>query len=289
MSLREQPYLPLYVQDFMTDEKLNDCSAESQGVYIRLMCLMHKSEQYGAITLKQKDKQNDKQILNFAYKLVRQMPFDVDTIVRSLTELLEENVLMLDGDTLFQKRMVRDGELSEKRANAGFKGGKGSSVGKQSESKTPSKTASKTQANTENEIESENESENEKEGSKGKKRAKSTPPNPPEDIFKAYAGDDDQLLAALRGFEEMRKKLKAPLTDRARELTLKNLDKFSADVRDKARYKRECLEQSILKSWRGVFALKDFVDSPEPPPSQERRPDKPIDYDPSKNWEDYVT
>jgi len=285
MSLREQPYLPLYVQDFMTDEKLNDCSAESQGVYIRLMCLMHKSEQYGAITLKQKDKQNDKQILNFAYKLVRQMPFDVETIVRSLTELLEENVLTLDGDTLFQKRMVRDGELSEKRANAGFRGGKCSSAGKQNESKT----ASKTQANTENESENEIESENKREGSKGKKKTKSNPPSPPEDIFKAYAGDDDQLLAALRGFEEMRKKIKAPLTDDARKLTLRNLDKFSEGVRDKARYKRECLEQSILKSWRGIFALNDFVDSPEPSPPKERRPDKPLDYDPSKSWEDYVT
>ena len=40
MALRDQPYIPLYVQDFMTDEKLNECSAESTGVYIRIMCLM---------------------------------------------------------------------------------------------------------------------------------------------------------------------------------------------------------------------------------------------------------
>ena len=46
MSLRNQPYIPLYVQDFMTDERLNECSAAANGVYIRLMCLMHKSEEY---------------------------------------------------------------------------------------------------------------------------------------------------------------------------------------------------------------------------------------------------
>ena len=44
MALREQPYLPLYVQDFLTDEKLNECSAESTGVYIRLMCIMDKAQ-----------------------------------------------------------------------------------------------------------------------------------------------------------------------------------------------------------------------------------------------------
>lgn len=51
MALRDQPYLPLYVNDFLSDEKLNNCSAESTGVYIRLMCLMHKSNEYGVISL----------------------------------------------------------------------------------------------------------------------------------------------------------------------------------------------------------------------------------------------
>ena len=47
MALRDQPYIPLYVQDFMTDEKLNECSAATTEVYIRLMCVMHKSEKIG--------------------------------------------------------------------------------------------------------------------------------------------------------------------------------------------------------------------------------------------------
>ena len=59
MALRNQPYFPLYVQDFMTDEKLNECSAKANGIYIRLMCIMHKSEEYGTILLKQKYKQNE--------------------------------------------------------------------------------------------------------------------------------------------------------------------------------------------------------------------------------------
>lgn len=127
MARRQQPYIPLYVQDFMSDEKLNECSAESTGVYIRLMCVMHKSEEYGKILLKQKYKQNTEQndgnCLQFARQLTKQMPYDIEIIERSLKELLEEGVITLDGDTIYQKRMVRDAELSDKRAVAGKKGG----------------------------------------------------------------------------------------------------------------------------------------------------------------------
>ena len=118
MALRNQPYLPLYVDDFLSDERLNECSAESTGVYIRLMCLMHKSQDYGSILLKQKDKKSSSTIKNFAVKLVRQMPYPADVIERSLEELLDEDVLTLDGDRLLQRRMVKDAKLSDIRIAA---------------------------------------------------------------------------------------------------------------------------------------------------------------------------
>lgn len=122
MALRDAPYLPLYVNDFMTDEKLNNCSAESTGVYIRLMCLMHKSQTYGKVLLRQKDRQNERQVLNFAAMLARHMPYSIETIARSLDELLEEGVIYLDGDELCQKRMIHDGIVSERRSENGKKG-----------------------------------------------------------------------------------------------------------------------------------------------------------------------
>lgn len=123
MALRDQPYIPLYVQDVLTDEKLIECSAESHGVYLRLLCILHKQEQYGVICLKQKHKQNDNQILNFALMLTRQMPFDQKQIASGLSELVDEGVLIIDGDCLYQKRMKRDGELSLIRSEVGKKGG----------------------------------------------------------------------------------------------------------------------------------------------------------------------
>lgn len=123
MALRNQPYLPLYVDDFMVDEKLRECSAESTGVYIRLMCLMHKSEEYGVILLKQKDKQKSSTCLNFAHKLALHLPYGVDVILRSLDELVSNGVVQIEDDKMLQRRMVRDNQISEVRSLAGKKGG----------------------------------------------------------------------------------------------------------------------------------------------------------------------
>lgn len=123
MALRNQPYLPLYVQDFLTDEKLMECSASATGIYIRLMCILHKSDEYGTILLKQKDKQKENNCLNFAYKLAKFMPYTVDEILSGLTELKNEGVIEIDDDKLTQKRMVKDNAISDARALAGKKGG----------------------------------------------------------------------------------------------------------------------------------------------------------------------
>ena len=157
MALRNQPYLPLYVQDFLTDEKLAECSAQATGVYIRVMCLMHKSEKYGTILLKQKHKQTTEQIKNFALLLLRHLPYELDVIQSSLTELIEEGVLILEGDLLIQKRMVKDAGISNIRSISGKKGGN-NSLGKTP--RTIKKFAqAKIQANTESENESDTETE----------------------------------------------------------------------------------------------------------------------------------
>jgi len=180
MALRNQPYFPLYVQDFMTDEKLNECSAKANGVYIRLMCLMHKSEEYGTILLKQKYKQNFnfaenlptdlpqqnwQQIPFFAEQLSKQMPFSIEEISSGLEELLREKVVQIEGDILFQKRMVKDGILSDKRASAGLKGAKKTNSKHQKENFADNFAAANSSANNaanpENEIEIESEIETE--------------------------------------------------------------------------------------------------------------------------------
>lgn len=182
MALRDQPYLPLYVQDFLTDEKLAECSASANGVYIRVMCIMHKSEEYGKIYIKEKDLcrsicpgktsgKYDGKLSAIAAKLARHLPYSTPEIEAGLEELLDEGVLSLEGNCLYQKRMVRDAEISTKRAISGRRGAQSTN---NKYDLTPKKeveiaetfASAKSPANSENEYEYENEYKNDKKGGK---------------------------------------------------------------------------------------------------------------------------
>jgi hypothetical protein len=60
-------------------------------------------------------------------------------------------------------------------------------------------------------------------------------------------------LEAWSGYEEMRKKIKKPLTDRARKLAISDLEK----LRTCGNPPEQVLNQSVLNSWAGVFELKN--------------------------------
>jgi len=148
MALRDQPYIPLYVQDYLTDEKLNECSPATQGIYIKIMCVLHKSDEYGCFLLKQNDKQNENICLNFAIKFVKHLPFSEKQINDALEELVREKVLIIEGDKIYQKRMVKDNYISIIRSKAGKEGGVNNHFAK---AKSKAKHKAKTQANSENE------------------------------------------------------------------------------------------------------------------------------------------
>jgi hypothetical protein len=59
--------------------------------------------------------------------------------------------------------------------------------------------------------------------------------------------------SAMSEFKKMRVKMKAPLTDYAEKLLMSELEKLAPNDLD---LQVKILEQSISKSWRGVFALK---------------------------------
>ena len=70
-------------------------------------------------------------------------------------------------------------------------------------------------------------------------------------LLESYTQDSD-LLDALRGFIEMRKEKKAPLTEHALSLLLRKLNGLGhSDVE-----KVEIVNQSVMNSWKGFFALK---------------------------------
>lgn len=70
------------------------------------------------------------------------------------------------------------------------------------------------------------------------------------DIFKEYAGDDDELLSLLREYAEMRSRKKKPMTDRAKKMLVNKLDTFPANQR------KASLEEAIFHAWDSVYLPK---------------------------------
>lgn len=71
------------------------------------------------------------------------------------------------------------------------------------------------------------------------------------DILNNYT-DDEDLMDALRGFADMRKSIKKPLTERAWKIIFSKLD----DITDDTSIKIAVLNQSIEHSWQSVYPLK---------------------------------
>ena len=74
----------------------------------------------------------------------------------------------------------------------------------------------------------------------------------PLDVLIADYTQDSELLDALRGFVEMRKEKKAPLTEHALSLLLRKLDGLGHSDAEKV----EVVNQSVMNSWKGFFTLK---------------------------------
>ena len=71
-----------------------------------------------------------------------------------------------------------------------------------------------------------------------------------------YYPNDEKLNQTFLDYIDMRKKIKAPMTDRAITLAMNTLTKLAGNDNDKA---IAILEQSIMNSWKGLFELKDSV------------------------------
>jgi len=146
-------YMKFYIDRFFSDERLRDCEASSVGVYIYTICLLFKSDNQGKYmipeNLKQKHKsflhdillmQNDMQTykqklsicmtlcmhfcMDFACVLHRYLPYQDEVIAKGLYDLLLNKVLLLDEDSLYQKKMVSDSLLSISRSKSGKNGAK---------------------------------------------------------------------------------------------------------------------------------------------------------------------
>lgn len=231
MALTNQPYLPLYVDDWMNNNKLKLCSPAAHGVMVSVMCIMHKESEYGKLLLKQKFKQTTKQPENFALQIAKQSSFDLHEILPGLEELISEKVLKIEGEYLVCTRMVEDAKISLERSKAGFKGGKTTQF------KSKKFAKAKKQANTVNGNVIENVNED---------------LNIIKNAFLKFF-ESENFEQTWKDFDEMRKELKSPLSLKAAKLILKKLERLSSGNPETAIL---IIEQSIENSWKGVFEIK---------------------------------
>lgn len=187
--------------------------------------------------------------------------------------------LMWDGMKLdIDRDNERQKSVNDSRAEAGRKGAESrwQKDGKNSKCHLPY---------SKNSYDKDKEEEEDKD--KDKDKDKNNPPKSPQgDLFVDFAGEDRELLEALREFEAMRKAIKKPMTGQAKKNLVGKLQRFSEPYHAKQRYMVECLHESILNDWQSVYELKDFQDSePDRPPVVMNwvvpNPD-------SYNWEDLV-
>lgn len=81
------------------------------------------------------------------------------------------------------------------------------------------------------------------------------------DIFAAFAASDAVLMDSLTAFEQMRKQIKKPLTDRAKTGICKKLVSLSGENRG---IMAQILDQSTLHCWQDVYELKDSAPIRQP-------------------------
>lgn len=72
-----------------------------------------------------------------------------------------------------------------------------------------------------------------------------------------YEGLSENLISALKDFEEMRKKIKSPMTDRAKVSLVNKLNKLAGDDEE---LKIQMLDEAILHNWKSVYPLKENDD-----------------------------
>ena len=94
-------------------------------------------------------------------------------------------------------------------------------------------------------------SENDKQKQKQKQKQNVSPDGDTEararDVFIGFAGEDHALLEALQGFDEMRRKIKKPLTDRAKGMLCTRLKKYPRDKWI------SMLSEATLHCWQDVY------------------------------------
>lgn len=229
------PSFQFYPGDWMKDPGLRSCSAAARGLWMDMLCLMFESDRRGFLQAPNGKPYSHDQ-------LARMTGCSPDEISLLLAELETSGVYSrTTHGTIFSRRLLRD---EEKRADA---------RGRQNTFRKSHKTKKNSNADVTHDV-----THLSHPSSSSTSVLKTTPLASPSSFTLPLWIPPDVWEA----FEEMRKKIRAPLTDRARQGTIRDLEKLGKSGHDT----EACLLQSVTRAYRGVFAVKQD-DSPKSGPS----------------------
>lgn len=114
------PAFQFYPNDWLGDMNLRMCSVGTRGVWIDLLCLMHKSKKYGFLVHKV-----DGKWANMSPKTIQKLTgMTTKRIIIGIQELSKNDVIKHDAHGLiYSKRMVKDHALRVIRKEVGKLGG----------------------------------------------------------------------------------------------------------------------------------------------------------------------
>jgi hypothetical protein len=102
--LKKLPYINFFVNDWLADIQLHQCSVEARGVWIDLLCLMTKSTRYGFLL-------NGNGRPFTMEQLALSLRIGQPKLVSCIAELEAEGVFSRDEHgVIFSRRLIRDME-----------------------------------------------------------------------------------------------------------------------------------------------------------------------------------
>lgn len=112
----KMPYIPFFTADWLADEKLRLCSLAARGLWMDLLCLMHKCDRRGFLQQVNGQPYSHEQIARIA-------GCSSDEVAHMLQELISSGVASVsDTGVIFSRRMMREEQLRECRSVAGRRG-----------------------------------------------------------------------------------------------------------------------------------------------------------------------
>jgi hypothetical protein len=140
MARMKHPWLKLFTGDILADEQLKSCSLAARGFFLYLLSLMHRSVRRGYLC------QANGQPWTLD-QLARMTGCSTQEAAHLTQELLTAGVFSAtdeqNGRIIYSRRMVREADLSEKRADAGRKGAQAANLPRQKAQQTGGKGCDK--------------------------------------------------------------------------------------------------------------------------------------------------